>query len=241
LEGQTGILGGLVVGLIIGFITLQGAGTVPAIVIALFLAAAAALPLGLRHRDEDLDLVPSPGQALARDTSAFWLTALSAGLATSAVAFIGIALTSIREEGARPNLAGILSDGLGVGLSSGLIAGLTFGFYHAASPGFRITNWWLASRGKVPWRLKRFLDEAHQKTVLRQAGAAYEFWHVILRNRLAARLAAERQRTATAPLGQWLTQLRVSGRWLGVAQWGDGHETVVVEDQPAGSVVGEAD
>jgi hypothetical protein len=64
----------------------------------------------------------------------------------------------------------------------------TFGVYHAASPGFRIINCWLASQGKVPWRFTHFLDDAHQKTVLHQAGASYEFRHVILRDRLAARL-----------------------------------------------------
>ena len=69
-----------------------------------------------------------------------------------------------------------------------IVVGLCFGFYHAASPDFRILNWWLACKGKVPWRFRRFLDDAHQKTVLRQAGASYEFRHVILRDRLAARL-----------------------------------------------------
>jgi len=44
------------------------------------------------------------------------------------------------------------------------------------------------ARWYVPWRFGRFLDDAHQKTVLRQAGASYEFRHVILRDRLAARL-----------------------------------------------------
>ena len=81
-------------------------------------------------------------------------------------------------------------------LDAGLVVGLAFGFYHAASPDFRIVNWWLAARGKVPWRLKHFLEDAYQKTVLRQAGASYEFRHVVLRDRLAARLRDEQQRAA---------------------------------------------
>lgn len=203
-EGHIGIPSGLVVGLVIAFIAGPEEGVVPAIATGLMLAAAAALPLGLRHRDEDLDLVPSPGQALTRDASAFRRTALSAGLAAGAVGFIGLAMTSISEIGAKPSLTNVFSDGIGVGLTTGLAAGLTFGSYHAASPDFRIINWWLASRGKVPWRLKHFLDDAHQKTVLRQAGAAFEFRHVILRNRLAARLKDEQQRSAaaTAAAGQ---------------------------------------
>jgi len=75
---------------------------------------------------------------------------------------------------------------------------LTFGFYHAASPYFRILNWWLAGRREAPLDLRDFLDDAHKKTVLRQVGAAYEFRHVTLRNRLADRLRQE-QRAASPP------------------------------------------
>jgi hypothetical protein len=198
-EGHIGIPGGLVIGLATGFTVWREEGVVVAVVIGLVLAATAALPFGLRHHDEDLDLVPSPGQALARDASAFRRTALSAGLAAGCVGFIAGAMASIFEVGAKASLPDVVSDGLGIGLSSALVIGLTFGFYHAASPYFRIVSWWLAARGEVPWRLRYFLDDAYQKTVLRQVGAAYEFRHVILRDRLASRLRQERQRAASQP------------------------------------------
>ena len=200
-EGHIGVPGGLVIGLATGFTAWREEGVVFAVVIGLVLAATAALPFGLRHHDEDLDLVPSPGQALARDASAFRRTALSAGLAAGSVGFVGGAMTSIFEVGAKASLSDVVSDGLGIGLSAALVIGLTFGFYHAASPYFRVVSWWLAARGEAPVRLRSFLDDAYQKTVLRQVGAAYEFRHVILRDRLASRLRQEQQRPASRPAG----------------------------------------
>jgi hypothetical protein len=197
-EAQIGIPGGLVIGLATGFTAWREEGVVVGVVIGLVIAAAAALPFGLRHRNENLDLVPSPGQALARDASAFRRTALSAGLAAGSVGFIGGAMTSIFEVGAKASLTDVISDGLGIGLCSALVIGLTFGFYHAASPYFRILSWWLAGRREAPWDLRHFLDDAHKKTVLRQVGAAYEFRHVTLRDRLAFRLRQE-QRAASPP------------------------------------------
>jgi hypothetical protein len=44
----------------------------------------------------------------------------------------------------------------------------------------------LATRGKVPWRLMAFLDDAHQRGVLRQAGAVYQFRHARLQDRLVS-------------------------------------------------------
>lgn len=187
-ERHIGVPAGLIVGLAIGFMAWLEVGVIGGIVAGLLIAAAASVPLGMRYRDEQLDVAPSPGQALARDASAFRLTALWAGLATALVGFIGGAMTSIFEVGAKPHLTDLIRDGLGIGLSAGLVVGLCFGFYHAASPDFRITNWWLACQGKVPLQFRRFLDDAHQKTVLRQTGASYEFRHVILRDRLAERL-----------------------------------------------------
>ncbi|WP_018535071.1 MULTISPECIES: NACHT domain-containing protein [unclassified Streptomyces] len=44
---------------------------------------------------------------------------------------------------------------------------------------------WLAATGRAPWRLMAFLDEAHRRGVLRQAGGRYEFRHLRLRRELA--------------------------------------------------------
>ncbi|MBY6306460.1 NACHT domain-containing protein [Streptomyces clavuligerus] len=44
---------------------------------------------------------------------------------------------------------------------------------------------WLALTGKLPWRLMAFLADAHERGVLRQAGAVYQFRHARLQERLA--------------------------------------------------------
>ena len=48
-----------------------------------------------------------------------------------------------------------------------------------------ITLWLLAARRKLPWRLLRFLEDAHRRGVLRQQGATYQFRHARLHERLA--------------------------------------------------------
>jgi hypothetical protein len=187
---MVGIPGGAIVGVAIGLTVWREAGVALGIGLGAVLAVLAALPLGLRHVDEDLRFVPSPGVALARDAQAFRLTALSAGLAAGATGFLGASMTAVFEVHAKVSLANILADGLGIGSAAGLIVGLTFGFYHAASPEFRIITWWLALQRKTPWRLMRFLEQAHRLSVLRQSGAAYQFRHVSLQLRLAARYRA---------------------------------------------------
>ncbi|MFD5827875.1 NACHT domain-containing protein [Lentzea sp. NPDC060358] len=72
-----------------------------------------------------------------------------------------------------------------VALAVGAVAGL---FTMPTSPWvwFVLARWWFAACGKLPWRLMRFLDDAHALGVLRQAGNVYQFRHLRLRERLAA-------------------------------------------------------
>jgi hypothetical protein len=44
----------------------------------------------------------------------------------------------------------------------------------------------LAASNRLPWRLMAFLDDAHRRGVLRQAGAIYQFRHARLQERLAS-------------------------------------------------------
>lgn len=193
-DAWIGIGGGSVIGLAIGATVWRETGPTLGIALGVLVAALAAAPFGLRHVDETLENVPSPGEALARDAKAFQLTAISAGLAAGAAGFLGGSMTSIFEVHGKATLGSVLGDGLGIGIASGLVVGLTFGFYHAASPEFRIITWWLAIQRKAPWRFKRFLDRAYSLTVLRQSGAAYQFRHLELQLRLDARFTAEQER-----------------------------------------------
>jgi len=181
---QIGVPGGIVIGLVVGLITWRQEGFRDGIGLAVVLGVLAAWPFGLRDTPEELMVVPSPRNALIRDARAFRLTSLSSGLAAAVAGFFGGSLSSTFETGAKATVSKVVTDGLGIGLASGLIIGITFGFYHAASPAFLISNWWLAMRRKLPWRLMRFLEDAHQKSVLRQNGAVYQFRHEKLRMHL---------------------------------------------------------
>jgi hypothetical protein len=44
---------------------------------------------------------------------------------------------------------------------------------------------WLPLTGRLPWTVLTFLDDAHQRGVLRQAGAVYQFRHARLQDHLA--------------------------------------------------------
>lgn len=65
--------------------------------------------------------------------------------------------------------------GLTAALAEGGISWLTLQMTHAR----------LAFEGWLPWRLWRFLDDAHRRGVLRQAGAEYQFRHALLQDHLA--------------------------------------------------------
>jgi len=83
-----------------------------------------------------------------------------------------------------------LVEGLEVGLVVALVVGLVTGPVCAA--GFQwgwlgATRLWLAARRQMPLRLMTFLEDAHERGVLRQAGAVWEFRHASLQRRLANR------------------------------------------------------
>lgn len=56
----------------------------------------------------------------------------------------------------------------------------------------QVARAYLAATGRLPWCLVSFLEDAHARGVLRQAGAAYQFRHVRLQERLAGRPQPER-------------------------------------------------
>jgi hypothetical protein len=58
-----------------------------------------------------------------------------------------------------------------------VVAFATWLTFSGAWANFGIARLWFALFRKLPWRLMDFLDDAHQRGVLRQVGAAYEFRH----------------------------------------------------------------
>lgn len=74
--------------------------------------------------------------------------------------------------------------GVGVGIAVGfsaLLVSLTF----TAWGRFGAARCWNALRGRLPWRLILFLDDAARRGVLRRMGAVYQFRHARLQDHLA--------------------------------------------------------
>jgi hypothetical protein len=85
----------------------------------------------------------------------------------------------------------IIHDGMTpriLGLAAGIVFGLIIGCLGVLSRAwgaFALARLWLALRGHLPWRLMRFLDDAHSRGVLRQSGTVYQFRHERFQNHLA--------------------------------------------------------
>ncbi|NUR89752.1 MAG: NACHT domain-containing protein [Nonomuraea sp.] len=73
-----------------------------------------------------------------------------------------------------------------VGGLFGLAVGLTAAISRAWGT-FTVARVWLAMTGRTPFRLLRFLDDAHRRGVLRKSGAVYQFRHARLRDHLAGK------------------------------------------------------
>jgi hypothetical protein len=72
----------------------------------------------------------------------------------------------------------------------GVALGLAFGCVSVLSRAwgaYTVSRIWLALRGDQPWRLMRFLDDAHRRGVLRQSGAMYQFRHARVQDHLTSR------------------------------------------------------
>jgi hypothetical protein len=186
---------GLATGLVVGF----GAGLVAGLVAVLVaglkagpaagLAAGLAVWLGIGFGfgfgfglgvgfavvPGDLAAAADPRTVFVRDQKSALLLTLVAGL----VAGLGFGLAGGVGAG--------LVTGLGLGLASALTIGHLVSGTQTAWPSYTITEAWLAFHHRLPRSLMSFLADAHQRGVLRQAGAVYQFRHIELQRRLATR------------------------------------------------------
>jgi hypothetical protein len=179
-----GLLGGLLVGWLtpglgawafghsVGFVGWLEVG----IGVSLGLGLAVGLPLALLDALQspvDDALAVTPRSILRSDRT----VAIVVGLVGWLVGWLVAGLGSV------PTL------GLGLGIVFGLVVGLALGLalmLGGTSWGqFTVARVWLAIRGQLPLRLMGFLDDAHRREVLRQAGAVYQFRHARLQDHLA--------------------------------------------------------
>ncbi len=134
-----------------------------------------------------------PGTLLAKDRGAFHGTVLVVML-TLGLAFLLLGALTLRFgdlPGSELTPASLFRHGdvqvAGV-VVIGLMIGLPIATRQTEWGPFTVARCWLALRGRLPWRLMRFLADAHQhRGVLRAAGAVYQFRHVELQRHLADR------------------------------------------------------
>ncbi|MFD7652973.1 NACHT domain-containing protein [Actinosynnema sp. NPDC059797] len=167
-SGVLGAAAGLVFGALYGL----SAG----LVVGLGIAVVAALRFALGSSAE-LTHPSSPRWTMARDRIAVWTGSLVPAVVFGAAAGLVFG----------PHQAGMV----GLGLACGLMLGFTLSVLHLRWWWFTVARVWLALRGKLPWELTVFLEDARKLGVLRQAGAAYQFRHALVQDRLAGARAAE--------------------------------------------------
>jgi hypothetical protein len=149
----------------------------------LALGLAFGLAFGLEPTPVDLATAADPRAVLVRDRRAFLTAFVTVGI----VCGLAIGLTLGLAGGVGLGFTGGLMLVFPLGLPLGLAVGLAHGFTRTAWGRFAIARCWLAVRRRLPWPLMSFLADAHQRGVLRQAGAMYQFRHAELQRRLATR------------------------------------------------------
>jgi hypothetical protein len=164
--------------------------------LAVGLAAGLAFGLvaGLGGAPDNLARATSPRAVFARDRRSTLLLMLVVGLAFGLAYAIVFGITGKLVV---PLGLGLVT-GLGAGIGAGLVVGFTASWAQTAWPSYMITRGWLAFHHHLPRPLMSFLADAHQRGVLRQVGAVYQFRHIELQHRLATRDAAGQHENVSA-------------------------------------------
>jgi hypothetical protein len=81
----------------------------------------------------------------------------------------------------------VIMAGVAFGLTCGIVAGPAPHTDATAWPSYMLTRGWLTLHRRLPWPLMSFLADAHDRGVLRQAGAVYQFRHIELQRSLGKR------------------------------------------------------
>jgi hypothetical protein len=216
-KGLRGALAaGAIAALIGGFISRSAFG-LPLSVLGVAFAVAGGAAFGIERIPGGITEAVSPAAVLARDRRAALLLTLITGAA--AAVLTGVAVASWDASYQSPDTGHLiaLEDGLSMAAGTGVTVtvGLAFAGLGLAWPQWLIARSWLALRGHLPFRLMAFLDDAHERGVLRQAGPFYQFRHIELQHHLGARSRrGESGTVAACPETCWSGQ----AAWDGIAR-----------------------
>jgi hypothetical protein len=150
------------------------ATVISCVAIGLLTSVVGSALFGFTAVSDGLASLTSPSSALTSDRRATF------GVMTGPVLTVG-AVVGLLVGGGEGSLGAGLFDGIAVVL----LLAIGIGLDQAWLP-FVLTRIILASQRQLPRHLMSFLADAHQRGVLRQAGAVYQFRHIELQRRLAA-------------------------------------------------------
>ncbi|MEV6013628.1 hypothetical protein AB0M29_43655 [Streptomyces sp. NPDC051976] len=161
----SGLAFGLLLGLLLGLASGLASGLVGGLASGLAFGLLLGLLLGLTGLAADQSSAARPGAIIVEDAQSGLVVGLVGGLASGLVG----------------GLVGGLESGLALGLASGLASGLLLG-----RTAWRYMVFLLCARGRLPFRLARFLDWGCDVGLMRYSGPAYQFRHRELQLWLAA-------------------------------------------------------
>jgi hypothetical protein len=170
--------------------SLMIAGWPAALGIAVFLSVLVGLPIGVGRwltSPIDEETTVTPRAVLRSDTLTSLIMALVGGVLAVAVTVAPLAPFDTGTAVVLGFFVTLLMVSLAIG------GGPPWAVY-------TIARCWLAAWRRLPWSTLRFLESAHEREILRQVGAVYQFRH----DRLESHLAT----TATAPGRRWPAETR---------------------------------
>jgi hypothetical protein len=171
------VVGGVVAGILYGWVSGAAVGAVFGVGFGV---------VRRLSRPSEPRVAVNPADILRNDRTALLASALFGGLIGAVVG--GFLLGVI---GGGPNGVVSLPDrfldallGAGAGFLAGA-GGLGMLVLSTSAWGrFTVARTWLALTGRAPWRLVTFLEDAHDRGVLRHSGPYYQFRHSLLQDRL---------------------------------------------------------
>jgi hypothetical protein len=174
---------GIAIGVSLGIMSWWQAGFSHGFQVGLVSGFAGGLVFGMLGKFEtpsDITATVSPAALLAMDRSRVVFQVLACWLVLQLVFVLGTTV--------------------GAGRGYGIALGLSGGFVTVSVVARSVWIRWLAYArfglpltGRLPWAVMAFLDDAHQRGVLRQAGGVYQFRHARLQDHLARSYQARRK------------------------------------------------
>ncbi|WP_344322400.1 NACHT domain-containing protein [Streptomyces macrosporus] len=160
-----GLFVGLLVGITVGFVS----GLTIGLAFWLAIGFVGGFMAGLTTEEPDLTTTVGPAALLAQDRRIY----LTGGLVLGLLLGSGLGLA-----------VGFATGDMAV-FPFGLALGLMGGLPQTAWTGWGTAKLYLVVRHRLPWHLMAFLQDAHQRGVLRQVGPVYQFRHIDLQRHLA--------------------------------------------------------